>query len=151
MRINKQPFLSVRIFDQPQNWQWLHRWIWNSGDERQIARSIPQLDPQRVRALVNDRVSIGRDGEIHEESFIESQTENDELSVLVARTALAMGNVGEGIYKMLLAFQIFKPSLQWKKSFEANTEMNSKLWYIIFLVRGAAILSAGIGTDHPST
>ena len=103
-----------------------------------------------MRALVNDEVSTGRDGQVHEESSMESQTEKEESSVLVARTALAVGNVGEGIYRMLLAFHIFKPSLQWRKSSEADTDMKSKLWYIIFLVRGAAILSAGILTDHPS-
>ena len=126
----------------------LHQWLWKWGDERQIARSIPQLDPQRIHALVNEKEISGRDGQIHGESLAESRTDDDDLSVLAARTALARGDVGEGIYKMLLVFQIFKLSLHWNPTSEVDTNMKSGLWYIIFLVRGNAILLAGMVTDY---
>ena len=139
----------MRIFDQPQNWQVLFQWLWKWGEDRQIARSIPQLDPQKLRALVNDQDIPERGGQIHGESLAGSRMEDDDSSVLAAKVALATGDMGEGIYKLLLLFQIFKPSLHWNKTSEQDTNMKPKLWYILFLVRGPTIHSADIVTDHP--
>ena len=72
----KKPFILITMIDKPQNWQAMLRWLWEHGDEREIARSIPQLDPRRLRALVDEK---DRDVE-SDHTSTDGLTDNDTIT-----------------------------------------------------------------------
>ena len=54
------------------------------------------------------------------ESLVE---EEDDSSTSAARRVLVVGDTGEGIYKLLLVFNIFKPNLQWAKPSTCHADL----------------------------
>ena len=145
IRVLNKPFLSFQMFDEPQNWQAMLQWLWEHGDERELARSIPQLDPRIMRALVDRNYSARESSQMDIENLTESQMRDDTSSIRTARKALMTGDIGRGMYKLLVAFQIFEPSLYRDKSPTRHANMEHTDWYIIFLVRNLVpILASGI-------
>ena len=49
--------------------------------------------------------------------------------------ALAKNGTGEGMYKLLLAFQNFKPGLHWDRSSAWHADVGYEKWHISFSVR----------------
>lgn len=125
------------------------QWLWEYGDRCEIARSIPQLDPRRMRTLVEG--SDGpNNGDKIDTSWKKSHSEDDDdLSIGAARRALVIGDIGEGMYKMLLAFHIFEPFVHWDKAFICHADVGHERWHISFLVRSLVpVLAAGIIAKH---
>ena len=137
--MRNEPVLSIRIFDHPQNWQAMLQWLWEYGDRCQIARSLPQLDPQKLSVIHNDSdtPSAGSQADGHAHTDVDAQGTDDTFhsTIGAARRALAKNRTGEGMYKLLLAFQNFKPSLQWDRSYAWNADGGYEKWHISFSVR----------------
>ena len=149
IHVLKKPFISFSMFDKPRNWQAMLHWLWEHGDNRQIARSIPQLDPQTLRALVDEKDSEMESGQMNIDGLTDIQVQNEELSIRSARKALAKGDIGEGIYEMLLAFQIFEPSLHQGKPSHLHTGVGLQKWHISFRVRNLVpFLAARNAAEH---
>ena len=139
VHVRNKPFLSIRIFDHPQNWQAMLQWLWEYGDRIQIARSIPQLDPQKLSVIHNDSdtPSDGSQADGHASTDIDAQGTDDTFcsTMRAARMALAKNVTGEGMYKLLVAFQNFKPSLHWDRSSAWHADVGYERWHISFSVR----------------
>ena len=118
------------------------QWLWEHGNKREIARSIPQLDTQMMQILVNGKDRTNK-GEKMDTDGLAGSCEEDgsDMSIHAARRALAMGSTGEGMHKMLLAFRIFRPCLQWDKSSTCHDGVGDEKWHISFLVRSVVVLS----------
>ena len=139
VHVRNKPFLSIRIFDHPQNWQALLQWLWEYGDRCQIARSLLPLDPQKLSAIHIDSntPSDGSQADGHAHTGIDAQGTDDTFhsTIGAARRALAKNGTGEGMYKLLLAFQNFKPSLHWDRSSAWHADVGYEKWHISFSVR----------------
>ena len=149
VRVLNKPFISFSMFDKPRNWQAMLQWLWEHGDKREIARSIPQLDPQRLRALVDGKDSEMESNQMNTDGLTDSQVQHEDFSIRIARKALAMEDIGKGLYEMLLAFQIFEPSLHQGRSSDSHAGVEHQRWHISFLVRNiVSILAAGNTAEH---
>ena len=149
VRVLNKPFLSFSMFDKPRNWQAMLQWLWEHGDKREIARSIPQLDPQTLRALVDERDNEIEINQMSTDEFTKSQGQDDDLSIRMARKAFAMGDIAVGIYEALAAFPIFKPSLHQDTPSHSHSDMRHQKWHISFQVRNLGpSLAAGRTAEH---
>ena len=120
------------------------KWLWEHGDNRQISRSIPQLDPHRMRTLVDGSNSAKGNDQMDTSGLAESQVGYADCSIRTAAKAFALGDIGEGIYRLLLAFQVFDPLLQRDKSKYLRANVGHVKWHISFLVRNLVlVLAAG--------
>ena len=136
------------MFDKPQNWQAMLQWLWEHGDKREIARSIPQLDPQILRALVDEKDSGMESDQMNIDGLTKSQGQNEDSSIRIARKAFAMGDIAVAIYEALVAFLIFKPSLHQDTPCHSDGNMGHQEWHISFQVRNLVpILAAGKTAD----
>ncbi|KAM0805769.1 hypothetical protein BDR22DRAFT_182480 [Usnea florida] len=134
--VRNKPFLSIRIFDHPQNWQALLQWLWEYGDRCQIARSLLPLDPQKLSAIYtdSDTPSDASQAIRHAHTSIDAQGTDDTFhsTIGAARRALAKNGTGEGMYKLLLAFQNFNTSLHWDISSAWHADVGYEKWHISF-------------------
>ena len=114
-------------------------WLWEYGDRCQIARSLPQLDPQKLSVIQNDSdiVSDGSQADGHAHTGVDEQGTDGAFyaTIRAARRSLAKNGTGEGMYKLLLAFQDFKPSLHWDRSSAWHADVGYEKWNISFSVR----------------
>ena len=125
------------------------QWLWEHGDKRQIARSIPQLDPQKLRALVDEKDGEIESGHMDTGGFTESQVQDDDFSIRIAREAFAVGEIARGMYEALVAFQIFRPSLHQDKPSNSHAGVGHQKWHISFLVCNlVATLAGGKTAEH---
>ena len=137
------------MLDKPQNWQALLQWLWEHGNKREIARSIPQLDPQTLRALVDENYSKVESDQMNTGDLTDSQVRDDDLSIRIARKSLATGDIAGGLYEALVTFQIFKPSLRQSKPSPSHAGVGYQKWRIYFLVCNlVTILAAGNTAEH---
>ena len=137
------------MFDKPQSWQALLQWLWDYGDERQIARSIPQLDPQTLRPSVDENYSEVESDQMNSDGHTDSQVRDDDLSIRIGRKPFATGDIAGGLYEALVTFQIFKPSLRRSKPSPSHASVEHQKWRIYFLVRSLVpILAAGKTAEH---
>ena len=74
------------------------QWLWERVDKREFARSIPQHDPQRMRALLDGSDSASGGDRMDIGILARSHVEDGDLSVSAARKALAIGDIGEGTF-----------------------------------------------------
>lgn len=157
IRVLSKPFLSICMFGNPQNWQAMLQWLWEHGDKREIARSIPSLDPQKMRTLVESKSSGNLSDQMDVGGLTEIRLEDDGSSICAARRALAMGVTAEGMCQLLLTFNIFEPCLE--KSSHRSADVGHKSWDIVFLVRGLGqslrqasllIIRLGLPVSRPS-
>ena len=142
------------MFDKPQHWQALLQWLWDYGDKREIARSIPQLDPQTLRASVDENYSEVESGQMNSYGHTDSLVRDDDLSIRIAWKPFATGDIAGGLYESvvryaLVTFQIFKPSLRRSKPSPSHAGVGHQKWRIYFLVRSLIpILAAGNTAEH---
>lgn len=134
------------------------QWLWEHGDKRQIARSIPQLDPQRLRALANEKDGEAESGQMGTGGFTESKVQDNDLSIRVAREAFARGDMARGMYEILVAFHIFEPSLNQDNLPPVHAGVGNQEWYISFRVRNLSLRQAkwlkiclGLPISQPSS
>lgn len=115
------------------------QWLWEYGDRCQIARSIPQLDPQKLSAIHDDSDIANNGSQVdgHTSTDIAAQDTDDSFysTIRAARRALANNGTGEGTYKLLLAFPNFKPGLHWDRSSAWYADVGYEKWHISFSVR----------------
>lgn len=116
------------------------KWLWNYGHERQVVKAkngsiLPLLDPELYNAVAN---------------------ENDDAGSSLLRQAhfdFANKNIAEGIYMLLMAFQLCSPRMH-------REATNPESWHIDFKVIVSLVSShfkqqtlnifLGIPTEEPS-
>lgn len=102
-------------------------WIWDYGDERQAACSLPPLDHRRLDALVRQaKNDYGDDDHFYfsMRSFWLFLTEKD---------------MSEAVLALLHAFQWFEPRLYRDESSPVHEETDPERWHIRFRVRKTVI------------
>ena len=149
IRVLNKPFVYISMFNKPRNWQAMLHWLWEHGDRREIARSIPQLDPQRLRALVDGKDSEIESDQMDTDGLTDSLVRNDDVSIRIAKKAFAMGDIARGMYEALVAFQIFRPSLHQGWPSLSPAGVGHQKWLITFRERNLVpILAAANTAEH---
>ena len=99
------------------------KWLWEYGDQREIARSIPQLDPQKLSATFDD---LERDsGEL-----LEGDSSVDVTKGLAQKKCLS-----QDLLRLLNAFDdVFKPRIKLDKSTGCDHDIAWQKWDIAFQV-----------------
>ena len=116
-------FVCFKIFDHPRNWQALLKWLWEYGDQREIARSIPQLDPQKLNKIFGDPGSDR--GRLLQGGSSVGGTEG----------LVQMDCLNQELLRLLNTFDdIFKPRIKLDKSAESDHETAWQKWDIVFQV-----------------
>ena len=117
--------VSFQLFDRPQNWQAMVEWLWEYGDQFEIARSIPQLDPQRLGKIFG--TSKNDDG-----NYAMGET-----LICAARGIVPEECIGDELLRLFNAFgDVFKPRIKLNKSPVRDQETEWQRWDIAFQVCG---------------
>ena len=111
--------VSLQLFDRPQNWQAMFEWLWEYGDQFEIARSIPQLDPQKV-------------------SQIFDMPENHDTHQVMGETLKISGKgLSDRILCLFSTFDdVFKPRIKLDRNVNRDQEKEGEKWDIKFQVCG---------------
>ena len=103
------------------------KWIWDYGDERQAACSLPPLDHRRLDALVRQaKNDYGDDGQFN-------------FLLRSFWLFLADRDMSEAVLALLGAFQWFRPRLYRDESSPVHEETGPEEWHIRFRVCVPAI------------
>lgn len=111
------------------------RCLWEYGHQRQIARSIPQLNPLRLNALKQHSANDYNDDEDRYQLMRHS-------SHLLETKYMSMG-----VYELLVAFDFCKPQLSVDRSSAFLEDTGYEIWQILFYVSTLAISMASRITD----